>query len=71
MIAHKRTMNKKAAYFGSYGWSKGAHRECLQITEKLHWEWTDVFEFAGGATKEQLHEAEAFGQRFAELVARD
>ena len=26
MVAHKRIMHKKAAYFGSYGWSRGAAR---------------------------------------------
>ena len=65
MIAHKRILNRKAAYFGSYGWSGGAKRECLSLTEKLNWEWVDFFEFQGGPTRDDLHHAEAFGEAFA------
>jgi len=68
-LAHKRILNRKAAYFGSYGWSGGAKRECLELTEKLKWDWVDFLEFEGGPTKEVLHQAEAFGERFARLVA--
>jgi anaerobic nitric oxide reductase flavorubredoxin len=63
---HKRIMNRKAAYFGSYGWSKGALRGLEQLTEPLKWEWLDTLEFAGATTKENLHQGEAFGERFAQ-----
>jgi anaerobic nitric oxide reductase flavorubredoxin len=63
---HKRIMNRKAAYFGSYGWSKGALRGLEQLTEPLKWEWLDTLEFAGATTKDNLHQGEAFGERFAQ-----
>lgn len=65
MAVHKRIMNRKAAYFGSYGWSKGALRGLQQLTDPLKWEWVDTLEFAGAPTKEMLHLGEAFGERFA------
>ena len=69
MIAHKRILNRKAAYFGSYGWSGGAQRDCERITEPLKWDWVDALAFPGGPTRETLHAAEAFGERFARFVA--
>lgn len=68
VAAHKRVLNKTAAYFGSYGWSKGAHRQALQITDGLKWNWTECLEFAGAATKDDLHEGESLGRRFGELI---
>ncbi len=68
---HKRIMNRKAAYFGSYGWSKGALRGLEQLTEPLKWEWLDTFEFAGATTRENLREGEAFGERFARALLEE
>lgn len=65
MVAHKRVMNKTAAYFGSYGWSRGAARECLEITAKLNWHWQEPLEFNGAPTKDDLRRGEAFGEAFA------
>jgi flavorubredoxin len=64
-LAHKRIMHKKAAYFGSYGWSGGAWRELQSITEKLNWTWGEPLEFQGAPTRQLLHQAEAFGEAFA------
>jgi len=69
MAAHKKIMNKKAAYFGSYGWSGGAYKECQRIVEPLKWEWLDAFEFQGGPTTESLCQGKEFGKRFAERLA--
>jgi len=66
--AHKRVLNKKLAYFGSYGWSGGAKRELIKVTEPLKWELVDSLEFNGAASTEDLHKGEAFGQRFAEAI---
>ncbi|MBN1400317.1 MAG: FprA family A-type flavoprotein [Anaerolineae bacterium] len=66
MAAHKRILNRKAAYFGSYGWSGGAKRDLLRLTESLKWDWVDTLEFQGGPTNQDLHAAEAFGERFAQ-----
>ncbi|MGC9358641.1 MAG: FprA family A-type flavoprotein [Anaerolineae bacterium] len=69
-IAHKRLFHRKAAYFGSYGWSGGARRDFNQLAEDLRWEVgeDDVWEFKGGATPELLREGVAFGRRFAESL---
>jgi flavorubredoxin len=64
-VAHKRIMNRKAAYFGSYGWSGGAHRECQAISEKLKWDWCGALEFVGAPTTEQLGQGADFGEAFA------
>ena len=68
--AHKRILNKRLAYFGSYGWGGGAKRELVKVTEPLKWELVDSLEFNGAATAEDLHRGETFGQRFAESLLR-
>jgi anaerobic nitric oxide reductase flavorubredoxin len=65
MAVLKRVMNKKAAIFGSYGWSKGAVSTFQKMVEPLKWEVTEVFEFRGGTTSELLKKGEEFGERFA------
>ncbi|HHX63518.1 MAG TPA: FprA family A-type flavoprotein [Chloroflexi bacterium] len=70
MIVNKRIVNRKAAYFGSYGWSGGARRECESITESLKWEWVEPFEFQGAPTRDDLHKGEEYGRRFAEMIAK-
>lgn len=69
LAARKRIFNRKAAYFGSYGWGGGARREFARLAEGLRWEVVESFEFRGGATPEDLQEAEAFGRRFANAIA--
>jgi anaerobic nitric oxide reductase flavorubredoxin len=68
MAAMKRVVNKKAAIFGSYGWSKGGMAAFQKIVEPLKWEVTDILEFRGGPTKELLKKGEEFGERFAAAV---
>ncbi|MGD8537128.1 MAG: FprA family A-type flavoprotein [Candidatus Aminicenantes bacterium] len=67
MAAHKRIRNKKAAYFGSYGWSGGALKGVKTIVEPLRWEVVDSFEFIGSPTKEDIATAKEFGRKFARL----
>ncbi len=69
MAAIKHVRHKTAAYFGSYGWSKGALKNLEQMIEPLKWNITEKFEFHGGVTRERLSEAEAFGKRFALSIA--
>jgi anaerobic nitric oxide reductase flavorubredoxin len=66
--ALKRIINKKAAMFGSYGWSGGAVRNARQVLEPLKWELTETLEFAGYPSHEELAKAGEFGRRFAELI---
>jgi flavorubredoxin len=68
MAAHKRIMRKKAAYFGSYGWSGGALRELNKIIEPLRWELTDTFDFIGSPKHEELKWGEEFGEKFGKLI---
>lgn len=65
---HKGVKNKKAARFGSYGWSGGAQRHFEKIIEPAKWDLVDSFEFNGGPTKEDLKKGEEFGAQFAEII---
>ncbi len=65
----KRIQRRLVGYFGSWGWSGGARKECQQLADELKWAWWDALEFNGAATRAQLAEGEAFGRRFAEAVA--
>lgn len=68
MAAHKRILNRKAAYFGSYGWSGGALKEVKKIIEPAKWDLRDSFEFVGSPKEEDLKKGEEFGRNFAELI---
>jgi flavorubredoxin len=70
MAAEKRILGKRAAYFGSYGWSGGARRACEKQTEALKWEWGESLEFVGAPSRADLRQGEEFGRRFAELVGQ-
>ena len=63
--AIKRITNKKAAYFGSYGWSGGALKDVKSIVEPLKWDLTDTLEFLGAPTDEEWKKAKELGSRFA------
>ncbi|MEI6158008.1 MAG: flavodoxin domain-containing protein, partial [Atribacterota bacterium] len=64
----KGFQNKKAAYFGSYGWAGGAIRELEKTCEALQWGLTDSFVFPGGPTPEALMKGHEFGRKFGELI---
>ena len=64
----KRVMNKKAAIFGSYGWSGGAEKKIRSLVEPLKWEITSAFIFRGGPTEEDIKAALEFGQDFAKSL---
>lgn len=68
---HKRIKNKKAAYFGSYGWSGGALRDLKKMVEALKWELVDTLEFIGEPKDTQLRQAESFGEKFARILLED
>lgn len=65
---HKRIFNRKAAYFGSYGWSGGARRDFAALAEALRWAVVESWEFPGGPTPEALQKGEELGFRFAEVL---
>ncbi len=68
LAVHKRIVNRKAAYFGSYGWSGGGLKDAHRIVEPAKWEWLDSLEFVGSPTPEDLKKGEEFGRRFADAV---
>jgi anaerobic nitric oxide reductase flavorubredoxin len=68
IAVHKGVRNKKAALFGSYGWSGGAQGDIKRIIEPAKWEVIDSFEFIGAPTKEDLKKGEEFGAAFAEHI---
>lgn len=68
MAVNKRIFNRKAGFFGSYGWSGGALREVKKITEPAKWDLADTLEFVGSPTGEDLKKGEEFGRRFAESI---
>jgi anaerobic nitric oxide reductase flavorubredoxin len=68
IASHKKIRNKKAARFGSYGWSGGAGRVFERIVDPLKWEIVESFEFVGAPTEAELQEGAAFGARFAKQL---
>jgi anaerobic nitric oxide reductase flavorubredoxin len=68
MAVHKRILNRKAAYFGSYGWSGGALKEVKTIIERAKWDFAGGLEFVGSPKEEDLKRGEEFGRNFAELI---
>jgi anaerobic nitric oxide reductase flavorubredoxin len=71
MAAHKNIKNKKAAYFGSFGWSGGAKRGLEKVIEPLKWDLMDIFEFRGYPKEEDLKKGEEFGRKFAESIKKE
>jgi flavorubredoxin len=70
MALRKRIRNKKAAYFGSYGWSGGALNEMQRIIEPLRWDLVDSLEFLGAPSEQDIKKAEEFGARFAKSMMK-
>lgn len=64
----KKITQRKAAYFGSYGWSGGARREMARWAEALEWELVESWEFPGGSTHDELVQGEALGYKLAMAV---
>jgi anaerobic nitric oxide reductase flavorubredoxin len=65
MAALKQVRAKKAAMFGSYGWSGGALKTLQRIIEPLGWELTESLEFVGCPGGADLKKGEELGERFA------
>ncbi|MFW6115312.1 MAG: FprA family A-type flavoprotein [Thermodesulfobacteriota bacterium] len=68
IAVHKGVRNKKAGWFGSYGWSGGAQREFQKIVENAKWDLIDSLEIKGGPTSADLNEGEQFGERIAKAL---
>lgn len=68
MAVNKRILSRRAAYFGSYGWSGGALKEFKKIIEPAQWDIREAFEFSGSPTKDDLKRGEELGRRLAEGI---
>lgn len=64
----KNIKNKKAIYFGSYGWSKGAYQKVQELTGGMNWEILEGLEFPGRVTAELFNAGYELGKRFAGRV---
>ena len=71
MAAHKHVQDKKAVFFGSYGWSGGALRDVKKIIEPLKWDLVNSLEFVGYPKEGDLKRGKEFGTRFAELIKKE
>ncbi len=45
VAVRKKVQNRKAAYFGSYGWGGGAEQEFRRLAETMKWEILEAFTF--------------------------
>ena len=68
VVDAKHITGRKAAYFGSYGWSGGGQAVFKKLVEPLQWEILDNLVFPGNPTPETLEEGEAFGVKFAQAI---
>ena len=68
MAAFKHLINKKAIYFGSFGWGGGALRQLTEKLETMKWDLTDSLEFIGRPTAETLLRGNELGEKFARLI---
>jgi flavorubredoxin len=71
MAVLKRIRFKKAAYFGSYGWSGGAFKQMTELLAPIQWEITDSYKFEGGVFKDNLVHGEEFGEKFARSIKEE
>ncbi|HDQ44337.1 MAG TPA: FprA family A-type flavoprotein [bacterium] len=69
MVAVKHIRKKRAAVFGSYGWSGGAQRGLEKRFESLQWELMDQFEFCGAPTAGDIRQGVEFGRKFGEIIS--
>jgi len=66
-IFKKKTLNRKAFYFGSYGWSGGAQKELTELVErsKCKWEFLESVEFQGRPTADDIARLQQRGRELA------
>lgn len=66
--ALKNIINKKAVYFGSYGWSKGAYKKVQEMVSPIKWDLLEGLEFPGMMNKEMVNRGYDLGKKFAEVI---
>ncbi len=52
----KKITNKKAMYFGSYGWNASAEKDLMNIISnyRMKWEFVDPVSFEGAASNDDM-----------------
>jgi anaerobic nitric oxide reductase flavorubredoxin len=65
MAEAKHLTGKRAAYFGSFGWSGGGQAAFRKIIEPLQWNIAEECVFAGNPTRDDLSRGETLGAKFA------
>jgi anaerobic nitric oxide reductase flavorubredoxin len=68
VVEVKHVTGRKAAYFGSYGWSGGGQAMFKKLVEPMQWEILDGFTFQGNPAPKDLETGEAFGIKFAQAI---
>jgi anaerobic nitric oxide reductase flavorubredoxin len=68
VVEAKHVSDRKAAYFGSFGWSGGAQAMFQKAVEPLKWEVLDNLAFPGNPAPADLERGEAFGVKFAQAI---
>ena len=69
-VFKKKTLNRKAFYFGSYGWSGGALKDLQELCErhKVNWDFLEPVEFIGKPTQSDLDLVRRRGSELASAV---
>jgi flavorubredoxin len=69
-LGRKRVFNRKAFYFGSYGWSGGALKELEEVVERyrMKWDFLEPVVFKGAASQQDLETIYQRGRELAQLV---
>ena len=67
-IARKKMTHRKAFYYGSFGWSRGAEKEFDAFAQALEWETSEMLQFRGAPTAEDLQKVENLAAAFARSI---
>jgi len=60
--------NRKAGFFGSYGWAGAAKKQFEQETVELNWELLDILDFNGRPQTIGVNLGIEFGEKFAQRI---
>lgn len=67
----KGIKNRQVAMFGSYGWSGGALRDLKKLVEPAAWAIIKSLEIKGGANRDSVAQAAAFGGKFVRSLTAE
>ncbi|MHA1602594.1 MAG: FprA family A-type flavoprotein [Promethearchaeota archaeon] len=70
ILITKHAWHKKVFRFGSFGWSGGAQKEFMSLTEKMKWDYLEPLEFNGAPSNEELEKGFKMGQKMAQEIKK-